>query len=250
MNLISIPALTDNYIWILHNNDRQCLVIDPGEASPVLQALSKWYLSPIAILLTHHHKDHVNGVDELVQNFQIPVYGPEETRFIGTTRIVNEGDTLRLLDHTFSVMTLPGHTIGHVGFYSAPWLFSGDTIFSAGCGYLFEGMPNQMYNSFQKINQLPADTLICAAHEYTLSNLEFAAALLPKDDFIRVYQNDIQKLRLKNKPSLPTTLHLERQVNLFLRCNNLDLQDKLNSHPIPSEEWRVFSALRKKKDSF
>ncbi|AHF73248.1 Hydroxyacylglutathione hydrolase [Candidatus Sodalis pierantonius str. SOPE] len=250
MNLISIPALADNYIWLLHNDDSQCLVVDPGEAAPVLQALADRHLIPVAILLTHHHHDHVGGVAELLRHFPVPVYGPEETRAKGSTRIVNEGDTLTLLGHTFSIMALPGHTLGHIGFYGAPWLFSGDTVFSAGCGRLFEGTPKQMYASFQKVNQLPPDTLICAAHEYTSSNLDFAAALLPQDSVITGYQREIKELRLKNQPSLPTTLHLERQINLFLRCHDIDLQNKLNAHPASGEEWRVFAALREKKDHF
>ncbi|OIV47735.1 hydroxyacylglutathione hydrolase [Sodalis sp. TME1] len=250
MNLISIPALADNYIWLLHNDDSQCLVVDPGEAAPVLQALADRHLTPVAILLTHHHHDHVGGVAELLRHFPVPVYGPEETRAKGANRIVSEGDTLTLLGHTFSIMALPGHTLGHIGFYGAPWLFSGDTVFSAGCGRLFEGTPKQMYASFQKVNQLPPDTLICAAHEYTLSNLDFAAALLPQDSVITGYRREIKELRLKNQPSLPTTLHLERQINLFLRCHDIDLQYKLNAHPASGEEWRVFAALREKKDHF
>ncbi|KYP97370.1 hydroxyacylglutathione hydrolase [Sodalis-like endosymbiont of Proechinophthirus fluctus] len=250
MNLISIPALVDNYIWLLHNDDSQCLVVDPGEAAPVLQALAERHLIPIAILLTHHHHDHVGGVFELLRHFPVPVYGPEETHAKGATRIVNEGDTLTLLDHTFSIMALPGHTLGHIGFYGAPWLFSGDTIFSAGCGRLFEGTPKQMYESFHKVNQLPPDTLICAAHEYTSRNLDFATALLPQDSVITDYQREIKELRLKNQPSLPTTLHLERQINLFLRYHHIDLQKKLNVHPYSGEEWLIFAALREKKDHF
>lgn len=250
MNLISMPVLTDNYIWLLHNEDSQCLIVDPSEALPVLRVLADHHLTPVAILLTHHHQDHVGGVAELLQHFPVPVYGPEETRTKGATQIINEGDILTLLDHTFSIMALPGHTLGHIGFYSAPWFFSGDTVFSAGCGRLLEGTPKQMYQSFQKVNQLPSDTLICAAHEYTLSNLDFAATLLPQDSVITVYQHKLKKLRLKKQPSLPTTLHLERKINIFLRCHDIDLQNTLNVHPHSGETWRVFAALRKKKDSF
>ncbi|MGP4123917.1 MAG: hydroxyacylglutathione hydrolase [Sodalis sp. (in: enterobacteria)] len=250
MHLISIPALRDNYIWLLYNNDGQCLVVDPGEAASVLQVLANRNLTPVAILLTHHHHDHVGGIAELLRHFPVLVYGPEETRPKGATCIVNEGETLTMLGHTFRVMALPGHTLGHIGFYSAPWLFSGDTIFSGGCGRLFEGTSKQMYDSLQKVNQLPPDTAICASHEYTLSNLDFAADLMPQDSVIIGCQREIRGLRLKNQPSLPTTLHLERQINLFLRCHDIDLQNKLNVHPVLGEEWCVFRALREKKNHF
>ncbi|AFP84574.1 hydroxyacylglutathione hydrolase [secondary endosymbiont of Ctenarytaina eucalypti] len=250
MNLVSIPALSDNYIWLLHNHDSQCLVIDPGEADPVLQALDNRHLTPVAILLTHHHPDHVAGVVEILRHFTLPIYGPKETYDKGATHIVDEGDVVILLDHTFRVMRLPGHTLGHIGFYSAPWFFCGDTVFSAGCGRLLEGHPKQMYESLQKINQLPPDTFICAAHEYTLSNLDFAASILPQDGVIRGYKQHIKKLRLKKQPSLPTTLYVERRINLFLRCHDLRLQKALNIYPIFGAEWSVFSLLRNKKDHF
>lgn len=250
MNLISIPALADNYIWLLYNDKRQCLVVDPGEATPVLQVLADYQITPVAIFLTHHHYDHIGGVAELRRQFPIPVYGPEETRDKNATRIVAEGDSLAALDKTFRILALPGHTLGHIGFYGAPWLFCGDTIFSAGCGRLLEGTPKQMYNSFQKVNQLPPETLICAAHEYTLSNLHFAAHLLPQDKVIIGYQRAIKQLRLKNQPSLPTTLHLERQINIFLRCHDIDLQKKLNTYPALGEEWSIFAILRERKDRF
>ncbi|CAK8744369.1 Hydroxyacylglutathione hydrolase [Sodalis praecaptivus] len=249
MNLISIPALADNYIWLLRNDDSQCLVVDPGEAAPVLQALADRHLTPVAILLTHHHHDHVGGVAELLRHFPVPVYGPEETRAKGATRIVSEGDTLTLLGHTFSIMALPGHTLGHIGFYGAPWLFSGDTVFPQVAVGFSRARLSKCTPLFKRLISSP-DTLICAAHEYTSSNLDFAAALLPQDSVITCYQREIKELRLKNQPSLPTTLHLERQINLFLRCHNIDLQNKLNVHHASDEEWRVFAALREKKDHF
>lgn len=250
MNLIGIPALLDNYIWLLYNNSQECLVIDPGEATPVLQLISKKHLRLRGILLTHHHSDHVSGVQKLVAQLSVPVYGPKETIIKGTNCEVVEGDKIALLGLLFSVLALPGHTVGHIGFYSAPWLFCGDTVFSAGCGRLFEGTPQQMYESFQKINQLPPETLICGAHEYTLSNITFAATILPQDKLIMDYQYHIKKLMVTKKTSLPTNLRLERQINLFFRCHEINLQNKLNFYPLSGEEWQIFAILRQKRDLF
>lgn len=250
MNLISIPALADNYIWLLHNDRQECLIVDPGEAAPVLALLDGHQYRLKGILLTHHHQDHVGGVAEIVSHYPVPVYGPQETQRSGADHIVREGDQVTLLDSVFDVLALPGHTLGHIGFYSAPYLFCGDTVFSGGCGRLFEGSPEQMYQSFQKVNQLPAETLLCGAHEYTLANLAFAHAVLAEDSVIAGYQREIKQLRAKGQPSLPTTLHLERKINLFLRCHDIVLQRELGVHPAAGEEWRVFAALRQQKDRF
>ncbi len=250
MNLISIPAFQDNYIWLLQNDQQECIIVDPGEAEPVFAALAERHLTLKAILLTHHHHDHVGGVPALLARFDVPVYGPRETAGKGAGHIVGEGDTVQVLDMAFSVLAFPGHTLGHVGFYSAPYLFCGDTVFSAGCGRLFEGTPKQMYESFQKVKQLPPDTLICAAHEYTLANLAFARAILPQDPEIVAHERKIKQLRAKNQASLPTTLHLEGKINLFLRCHDVDLQNKLDPHHALDEEWRIFALLREKKDHF
>ncbi|UDG80221.1 hydroxyacylglutathione hydrolase [Candidatus Steffania adelgidicola] len=250
MNLISIPALSDNYIWFLCNDDNRCLIVDPGEAKPVLEALTARQLSPVAILLTHNHQDHVEGIPELLKHFLLPVYGPEETHSKGATWIVSEGDSLTLLNHSFTVIALPGHTPGHIGFYSKPWLFCGDTVFSSGCGRFCRSMSKSMYHSVQKINQFPSETLICPAHEYTISNLDFSSTLLPNDSVIRGYQRAMKALRFKNKPSVPTTLYMERLINPFLRCHDIKLQDKLNHYPSAGEEWRIFLEMRLLKDSF
>ncbi|WP_101626783.1 hydroxyacylglutathione hydrolase, partial [Candidatus Palibaumannia cicadellinicola] len=250
MNLISISSLKDNYIWLLHNDYRECIVIDPGEATSVLQQLSINKLKLTSILLTHHHDDHVSGVFTLLQYFPVSVYGPQETISKGANIIIKNNDNIILLNKPFKVLSLPGHTLGHIGYYSNPWLFCGDTVFSAGCGRIFEGTFQQMYESCQKINKLPTNTLICSGHEYTLVNLAFALLLLPEDNIISDYQRHVKQLINQNKSSLPTTLGLERLINVFFRCHDILLQKAINTYPRLGEEWKVFAILRKKRDTF
>ncbi|HJD71899.1 MAG TPA: hydroxyacylglutathione hydrolase, partial [Enterobacter roggenkampii] len=177
MNLISISAFEDNYIWVLVDDERRCVIVDPGESAPVLRAIEENGWQPEAILLTHHHNDHTGGVPELRTHFpHVVVYGPSEAQDKGVTQVVEEGEKILIREWEFSVFATPGHTLGHLCFYSKPYLFCGDTLFSGGCGRLFEGTPAQMYQSLQKINALPDDTVICCAHEYTLGNMKFAVS--------------------------------------------------------------------------
>lgn len=251
MNLISIPAFQDNYIWLLDDRQGRCIIVDPGEARPVLEALQRLQLAPSAILLTHHHHDHVGGVAQIVSQYPgLAVYGPQETAGKGANHIVHDGDTFDIDGRQYRTIAVPGHTLGHVAFYSAPYLFCGDTIFSAGCGRLFEGTAKQMYDSFQQLAQLPDNTLICCAHEYTLSNLKFARAILPEDREIETYQQHVEALRAKGQASVPSTLQLERKINLFLRCHDADLQKKLGFNSPPESLHSVFSELRLRKDNF
>ncbi|WP_437609510.1 hydroxyacylglutathione hydrolase [Erwinia sp. V71] len=251
MNLTSIPALQDNYIWTLNDDSGHCLIVDPGEAAPVIATLQQNQWQPVAILLTHHHHDHVGGVKQLCEQWpQLVVYGPAETQDKGATEIVSEGDVVTILGREFSVIFTPGHTLGHISYFSSPYLFCGDTMFSGGCGRLFEGTPEQMHQSFQKLNKLPADTLICCAHEYTLSNLKFAQATLPEDSDIARYYRQIKELRDKNRTSLPSNLALERKINLFLRTHDTDLQKVIGVDVPPQQPWQVFARLRELKDSF
>lgn len=251
MNLNSIPAFQDNYIWVLNDETGRCLIVDPGEAAPVLAAIAENGWQPEAILLTHHHNDHVGGVSNLHRHYpNLIVYGPEETRNKGTTKIVADGDRIRVLDQEFHVFATPGHTLGHICFYSAPWLFCGDTLFSGGCGRLFEGTPAQMYRSLQRINTLPEETLVCCAHEYTLSNMKFALSVLPHDLFINEYYREVKELRAKNQITLPTTLKKERQINLFLRTDDIDLINEINKETKLLQSEERFAWLRSKKDNF
>jgi hydroxyacylglutathione hydrolase len=251
MNLTSIPALQDNYIWTLTDDDNHCLIVDPGEAQPVLDKIKANRWQPVAILLTHHHHDHVGGVNELLQHYpDLDVYGPQETADKGAKRIMAEGDEFALLGLNFRVIATPGHTLGHISYFSSPYLFCGDTMFSGGCGRLFEGTAKQMFESFQKLNQLPDDTLVCCAHEYTLSNMKFAAAILPHDPKILARYQQIKDLRAENRITLPTKLALEREINLFLRTQDADLQKALGTNVSSSALWQTFADLREKKDRF
>lgn len=251
MNLISIPAFQDNYIWVLVDDDRRCIIVDPGESAPVLQAIEENGWHPQAILLTHHHNDHVGGVPDLVAAFpHLVVYGPAETQDKGTTQVVEEGENILILGYEFSVFATPGHTSGHLCFYSKPYLFCGDTLFSGGCGRLFEGTPAQMYQSLQKINALPDDTLICCAHEYTLGNMKFAASILPDDLSILDYYQKVKELRAKNQKTLPVILNNEREINLFLRTDDIDLINKINQETKLQQPEQRFAWLRSKKDNF
>lgn len=251
MNLISIPAFQDNYIWVLVDDDRRCIIVDPGESAPVLQAIEENGWHPQGILLTHHHNDHVGGVPDLVAAFpHLVVYGPAETQDKGTTQVVEEGENILILGYEFSVFATPGHTSGHLCFYRKPYLFCGDTLFSGGCGRLFEGTPAQMYQSLQKINALPDDTLICCAHEYTLGNMKFAASILPDDLAILDYYQKVKELRAKNQKTLPVILKNEREINLFLRTDDIDLINKINQETKLQQPEQRFAWLRSKKDNF
>lgn len=251
MNLNSIPAFQDNYIWVLTNNEGRCLIVDPGDAKPVLDAIAEHNWQPEAILLTHHHQDHVGGVKELREHFpKIVVYGPAETQDKGTTQVVKDGETAFILGHEFSVFATPGHTLGHICYFSHPYLFCGDTLFSGGCGRLFEGTALQMYQSLKKICALPDDTLVCSAHEYTLSNIKFALSILPHDSFINEYYRKVNELRAKNQMTLPVTLKNERQNNIFLRTEDIDLINEINKETILQHPEERFAWLRSKKDRF
>ncbi|QJT79224.1 hydroxyacylglutathione hydrolase [Kosakonia sp. MUSA4] len=251
MNLNSIPAFQDNYIWVLNNDNGRCLIVDPGEAAPVLQTLEEKQWQPEAIFLTHHHNDHVGGVKELRQRYpDVVVYGPAETQDKGATHIVADGQVISVLGHEFSIFATPGHTLGHICFFSFPYLFCGDTLFSGGCGRLFEGTATQMYQSFCKINDLPDETVICCAHEYTLGNMKFAISILPEDPVLNEYYREVKELRAKNQKTLPVILKNERRINLFLRTKDIDLIDVINKETNLQHPEERFAWLRAKKDNF
>lgn len=257
MNLLPLPAFSDNYIWMLHDG-RQALVIDPGEAGPVLAALERHALQLQAILITHHHADHVGGVDALRAATGAPVWGPAREKLPEPVARVQGGDQVEALGGPWQVIDVPGHTAGHIAFYSAralqqPLLFCGDTLFSGGCGRLFEGTPAQMQQSLDALAALPDDTLVCCAHEYTLSNLRFALAVEPNNAALLHHLEHCQGLRARGEPTLPTSLALERSINPFLRTRHGAVAASAHHHDPrihPQQAHEVLAALRAWKNDF
>jgi hydroxyacylglutathione hydrolase len=222
MNLIALPAFTDNYIWMLHDG-RRAVVVDPGDAEPVRSALLAQGLELAGILVTHHHPDHVGGIDGLRTLLQGAVHGPARERIPAPFEPLQGGDTLQLLGLSIEVIDVPGHTAGHIAFVlrpegEAPILFCGDTLFSGGCGRLFEGTPAQMHESLSRLAALPGNTRVCCAHEYTLSNLRFAQAVEPDNATLASHVVRCQALRAQGQPTLPSSIELERAINPFMRC--------------------------------
>jgi len=255
LEIIPLTALKDNYIWILINKINQCVaIVDPSEHEPVLKYIESRNLNPIAILITHHHWDHVGGIAGLTKKYNVPVYTPEKEFVEGSTNPVCEGDVISLpkLGLEINILDVPGHTSGAIAYYTEKMVFSGDTLFTGGCGRLFEGSPTQMYSSLSKIKKLPTKTLIYCGHEYTIPNLQFAAAVEIDNKTIQRRLDLAQKTRDKNQPTVPATLEIEKQTNPFLRCNE---QSVINSASIrvgraldnPAE---VFATIRNWKDSF
>ena len=227
------------------------MVVDPGDAGPVFQLLEQSGLTLEAILITHHCHDHIDGVVELISKYPVPVYAPAKEFYDFPHTPVADGDliTLAALDLKLTVMEVPGHTLGHVAYYSQPLLFCGDTLFSCGCGRLHEGTAEQMHQSLQRLAQLPADTLVYCAHEYTLNNLAFALELEPDNLALQKRQQEVIELRTADKPSLPTTIGLELATNPFLRCDNNTIRQslKLGENTVPAETFRI---LREMKNNY
>lgn len=258
-NIIPISAFSDNYIWGIHstgtNNTTSSMltVVDPGDAVPVLDYLRSHGLTLNAIIITHHHWDHTGGLPKLLEHFpDVTIYGPETIS--GINYPVKEGSKIYLKpqDLSLEVMAIPGHTLDHIAYVGKGLVFCGDTLFSAGCGRLFEGTAEQMHYSLSKLRQLPNETKVYCAHEYTLANLKFAQHIEPENIDIKQQIFDVNTLLEQKKTSLPSTIKIEKQINPFLRVTEDTVIRSVaeKSGATSQSTTGVFASLRKLKDQF
>ena len=254
--MIPLPAFSDNYIWLLHDQHR-VLAVDPGDAAPVLDWMARHPgLQLDTILVTHHHADHTGGLAELVPATEAKVYGPALEKLPVAHTPVSDGQTLHWGTLRLEVLDVPGHTLGHVAYWAhpagqSPVLFCGDTLFSAGCGRLFEGSPAQMLASLDRLSALPDATQVCCAHEYTLSNLKFALAVEPDNAELQAYARHCEQLRAQQQATLPVPMSTERAINPFLRSRVAGVRHSIQQHwPEATDDVSAFAALRQWKNEF
>ena len=253
-NIFAIPAFTDNYIWCMHD-DQNAFVVDPGDAEPVIKALNEKQLTLKHILITHHHYDHTGGILALKKAYpNAVVYGPDNKTIKGIDKVLYEGDTLSLNspEAHFAILETPGHTLDHIVFYNDDLVFCGDTLFSAGCGRMFEGTPEVFHHSLQKLAQLPATTKVYCTHEYTLANLAFAEHVDGDNEHLVEYKQWAEAQRAEKKITLPSNIAEQQRINPFLRCDNLVIKQNIENimNLSAQSEVEVFAALRSCKDNF
>jgi len=258
LSVLTVPAFKDNYLWLIHDGTHAA-VVDPGDSGPILDALATHGLTLTAILLTHHHADHTGGVPDLLARFPVPVYGPRSDGIAAVTVPLAEGDrvTLPAPGLELEVLDVPGHTLGHIAYVRRTpgrhWLFCGDTLFAGGCGRLFEGTPQQMAASLEKLVSLPDDTQVYCAHEYTLSNLRFAQAVEPDNAALALRMRDESAKRALELPTVPSSIGLERATNPFLRYREAAIVRELVKAGRLAEgaaPVQAFAALREWKNVF
>ncbi len=263
LHILPVPAFSDNYLWLIHDG-RHAAVVDPGDAAPILAALREHALALTAILLTHHHRDHIGGVPALLQSHDVPVYGPRHDGIAAVTVPLGEGDRITVpgIGLELAVLDVPGHTNGHIAYYSDNGdaggagkrrLFSGDTLFAGGCGRLFEGTPAHMAASLDKLAALPPDTQVFCAHEYTLSNLRFALAVEPGNEALQARMATDSAKRQDGVPTVPSTIGIERATNPFLRYREPRIAQRLAADGKVAPDaapLAVFAALREYKNHF
>jgi len=253
INIEPIKAFSDNYIWLVTTNEGS-IVIDPGESQNLLKTLQENNLNLKAILITHHHFDHTGGINEILAEKSIDVYGPNNNIDSINIRVANESK-INLLGIEFEIIEIPGHTLDHIAYYSEnnghPILFCGDTLFAGGCGRVFEGTFEQMHKSLSILKTLPLNTKIYCGHEYTESNLKFAKSVEPLNQKIISRYNDVIEQRKQGIPTLPTTIKLELETNPFLRVGLKEVQQEISKKfNIPKNDKDIFTAMRQWKDSF
>lgn len=253
--IVCIPAFTDNYFWLIVNTDNKtAAVVDPGDAEPVIDYLDKHQLQLTDILVTHHHADHVGGIGHLVDRYQAEVHGPRSENIPRCNHLLTESDTvlLKSLKIEFEVIDVPGHTSGHIAYYGSGMLFCGDTLFAGGCGRLFEGTPQQMLDSLTKLKNLPDNTAVYCAHEYTQQNLAFARSVDGANPALLDRIEWTEKYCKNNLPTVPSTIRLEKETNPFLRTDQeaLILSAKTENPSCSNSEVGVFATIREMKDTF
>lgn len=255
IRLKALPSLSDNYIWLIINDeDATAIIIDPGSSEPCIDYFEQKAIKPVAILVTHRHWDHVNGIEKLVNEYNLPVYGPatEYIPCLTSALQVNDRFTLSEFDLDFEVIDLSGHTAGHIGYLTKAMFFCGDTLFSSGCGRLFDGTAAQLHASLQRILELPRNLTIYCTHEYTVDNLHFAQAVEPGNEEIQLRLNEAVALRANNQPTLPFTVDQEVRYNPFLRTDKENIMQTVAQHSgqkIENSE-DCFRYLRMWKDGF
>lgn len=225
IHIVPIEAFQDNYIWLIHN-DQNSIIVDPGDAKPVISALDRKKLNLVAILITHHHADHIGGVIALQDKYpHIKIFAPQKDKYDFVNTSLKDGDEINIpeLQINYKIIEIPGHTRGHIAYYDMKNLFCGDTLFACGCGKIFDGTHEQMYNSLKKISTLPKDTKIYCAHEYTKKNIAFALSLNPNDEDLKLRKALISNL----KNTIPSFLEEELKTNPFLKCTSFEAFKRL-----------------------